>query len=424
MIHAYLFVKGVREANGGHGPNYKRIMETINRVAGTNITVHHTLGNQVDIFKSHIWRCNGICRQRMPFYGWVKRTSNRAPDSTDYWWSKHNETCKGKFVKVSEPKNGAKKSKIEMMTTQAFSGGTCQPTATIVSGALNNVDGRPTSSDKMFGEKPSEGTDRSKGQTKVTEASSSWDEIDDDILIYSVQNTIIEINDDANDECLDNNDYDHNKTRPTVHSTVRVNSKNTIKRQLLNELDENDFNIEMIDNEFDDMFNENIGQSTDSLVIDDVFDAKKLMTDFNDVNNISTNDPTDFVNRDMEIVKCPICEDRTPRFVLSFHLNECENIRVKTQTKVLPFYTSNGILTATTTEVDSDKEQNTIGQSATEGNGVEVPDDIETIIIDSDSEDSASEECSCPVCNVPVVCTQINQHLDICLQTNRETDSD
>lgn len=39
MIHAYCFVLGIREGNGGHGPNFKKIMHGINRIAGTNITV-------------------------------------------------------------------------------------------------------------------------------------------------------------------------------------------------------------------------------------------------------------------------------------------------------------------------------------------------------------------------------------------------
>lgn len=39
MIHAYLFILNVREGNGGHGPNFRRIMTNINQAAGTNITV-------------------------------------------------------------------------------------------------------------------------------------------------------------------------------------------------------------------------------------------------------------------------------------------------------------------------------------------------------------------------------------------------
>lgn len=115
MIHAYLFIQNIREGNGGHGPNFKRIMENINRVAGTNITVYHTFHDEVNLYKTHIWRCNGLCQHRKPFYGWVKRTCNRAPGPNDNWWAKHHETCSGTFVKVSqpEPKNKAKKAKTE-----------------------------------------------------------------------------------------------------------------------------------------------------------------------------------------------------------------------------------------------------------------------------------------------------------------------
>ena len=39
MIHAFSFVLGIREGNGGHGPNFCKMMESINKSAGTNITV-------------------------------------------------------------------------------------------------------------------------------------------------------------------------------------------------------------------------------------------------------------------------------------------------------------------------------------------------------------------------------------------------
>lgn len=145
MIHAYLFIQNIREGNGGHGPNFKRIMENINRVAGTNITVYHMFHDEVALYKTHIWRCNGICQHRKPFYGWVKRTSNRPPGPNDNWFAKHQETCTGctyihihshshlhqkcvhvlifvlplsytgQFVKICqpEPKSKAKKAKVD-----------------------------------------------------------------------------------------------------------------------------------------------------------------------------------------------------------------------------------------------------------------------------------------------------------------------
>ncbi|XP_055907539.1 DNA-dependent metalloprotease SPRTN-like [Eupeodes corollae] len=111
MIHAYCFVLGIREGNGGHGPNFKKIMHGINQVAGTNITVYHTFHDEVNVYKTHWWRCNGSCQHRSPFFGYVKRTSNRAPGPNDFWWGQHLNSCGGTFMKIKEPEKPAKKTK-------------------------------------------------------------------------------------------------------------------------------------------------------------------------------------------------------------------------------------------------------------------------------------------------------------------------
>lgn len=103
MIHAYCFVLNIREGNGGHGPNFQKIMYAINKVAGTNITVYHTFNDEVDLYKQHWWRCNGVCQDRSPFFGYVKRTCNRAPGPNDIWWSRHMQNCGGTFMKIKEP---------------------------------------------------------------------------------------------------------------------------------------------------------------------------------------------------------------------------------------------------------------------------------------------------------------------------------
>lgn len=50
-----------------------------------------------------MWRCKGKCRELAPFYGYVKRSMNRAPGKNDLWWAEHEAKCGGEFEKISEP---------------------------------------------------------------------------------------------------------------------------------------------------------------------------------------------------------------------------------------------------------------------------------------------------------------------------------
>lgn len=109
MIHAFNFIRGIMEANGGHGQNFIAKMQEINRIAGTNISVYHSFHDEVELYKKHWWRCDGICRNQKPYYGYIKRTSNRAPSKNDFWWNQHVNTCGGKFIKVKEPEKTEKK---------------------------------------------------------------------------------------------------------------------------------------------------------------------------------------------------------------------------------------------------------------------------------------------------------------------------
>ncbi|CAJ0961791.1 unnamed protein product, partial [Mesorhabditis belari] len=114
MIHAYLFVTqrfSVRDGADGHGPMFQEHMGRINVAAGTRITIYHSFHAEVASFKQHWWRCEGQCREHRPFYGWVKRATNRAPGPNDSWWDKHKNSCGGKFEKVKEPDGYANKKK-------------------------------------------------------------------------------------------------------------------------------------------------------------------------------------------------------------------------------------------------------------------------------------------------------------------------
>ncbi|XP_069340780.1 DNA-dependent metalloprotease SPRTN isoform X1 [Eulemur rufifrons] len=111
MIHAYLFVTNNDKDREGHGPEFCKHMHRINRLTGANITVYHTFHDEVDEYRRHWWRCNGPCQHKQPYYGYVKRATNRAPSANDYWWAEHKKTCGGTYIKIKEPENYSKKCK-------------------------------------------------------------------------------------------------------------------------------------------------------------------------------------------------------------------------------------------------------------------------------------------------------------------------
>nr|XP_004659753.2 DNA-dependent metalloprotease SPRTN isoform X1 [Jaculus jaculus] len=111
MIHAYLFVTNNDKDREGHGPEFCKHMHRINRLTGANITVYHTFHDEVDEYRRHWWRCNGPCQHKHPYYGYVKRATNRAPSPYDYWWAEHQKTCGGTYIKIKEPENYSKKGK-------------------------------------------------------------------------------------------------------------------------------------------------------------------------------------------------------------------------------------------------------------------------------------------------------------------------
>jgi predicted SprT family Zn-dependent metalloprotease len=111
MTHAYLFMKGIESGRDGHGPKFLEKIEQINRKTGLHLTVYHTFHDEVDYYKTHIWRCNGKCQNEKPYYGYVKRSMNRPPGESDFWWQKHKSACGGMFIKISEPENYKKKNK-------------------------------------------------------------------------------------------------------------------------------------------------------------------------------------------------------------------------------------------------------------------------------------------------------------------------
>uniref|UniRef100_A0A1A8C865 DNA-dependent metalloprotease SPRTN n=2 Tax=Nothobranchius kadleci TaxID=1051664 RepID=A0A1A8C865_NOTKA len=111
MIHALLFVTQNNRDREGHGPEFCKHMNRINKASGTKITIYHSFHDEVDVYRQHWWRCNGPCQSRRPFFGYVKRAINRAPSSLDPWWEDHQRTCGGTYTKIKEPEGYRKKGK-------------------------------------------------------------------------------------------------------------------------------------------------------------------------------------------------------------------------------------------------------------------------------------------------------------------------
>ena len=118
MIHAYLYITRNFKDRGEHGDEFKKHMTRINQSASTNITVYHSFHDEVRNCRQHVWRCTGPCKHVPPFYGYVKRSMNRAPSKNDRWWSQHQQSCNGKFEKISEPESFKEKNKSKLNETK------------------------------------------------------------------------------------------------------------------------------------------------------------------------------------------------------------------------------------------------------------------------------------------------------------------
>ncbi|XP_027577154.2 DNA-dependent metalloprotease SPRTN [Pipra filicauda] len=118
MIHALLFVTHNYKDRESHGPEFCKHMRRINRLTGAHVTIYHNFYDEVDVYRQHWWRCNGPCQNRGPYFGYVKRSMNRAPSAHDLWWDDHQKTCGGTFTKVKEPEKFSKKSKHKTETAK------------------------------------------------------------------------------------------------------------------------------------------------------------------------------------------------------------------------------------------------------------------------------------------------------------------
>lgn len=142
-IHAYFFLTaGWQHSRGddgtGHGTGFLLLADAINNHGNFEITVYHTFHDEVESYRTHVWKCNGPCQTQPPFFGLVKRSMNRAPSASDPWWTKHELECGGSYTKIMEPdltktqlkalsakeRAGRQKNKIDKWVTKTTVGNT------------------------------------------------------------------------------------------------------------------------------------------------------------------------------------------------------------------------------------------------------------------------------------------------------------
>lgn len=127
MIHAYCMVNQIQDPDpSGHGAPFQKFMNGINSStvsdifrpsSGYNITVYHTMFNEVEYYRQHHWKCERCGVE-------VKRATNRRPQEADCWlnikpgggqecrdtrckWHMHLRHCGGEYIKIKEPEGYA-----------------------------------------------------------------------------------------------------------------------------------------------------------------------------------------------------------------------------------------------------------------------------------------------------------------------------
>ncbi|KAK4315436.1 hypothetical protein Pmani_013353 [Petrolisthes manimaculis] len=65
------------------------------------LLIYHSFRREVDMYRVHVYRCDGPCVKRRPFYGVLRRAVPRPPGPSDPWYERHRMECGGTFRKVA-----------------------------------------------------------------------------------------------------------------------------------------------------------------------------------------------------------------------------------------------------------------------------------------------------------------------------------
>ncbi|KPJ06860.1 Zinc finger RAD18 domain-containing protein C1orf124-like [Papilio machaon] len=476
MIHAFLFVTCKDQDRDGHGPNFKEHMYRINKLAGVNITIYHDFHDEVKLYQTHWWRCNGPCQKQKPYFGVVRRSANRAPGPTDYWWSRHQKKCGGTFVKIKEPE--------KTKSTKAKETKQNKPKENITKYINNNKD----LSNKNTLTKPSEGIKNNNNKTIIVAGNidTSVSQVDKKLPTNKVRNSI------DSRKSLQSNDVVETVRNVWTNKQLPVIKNNNI-----------DSNDRKTNSNTKAIVNSNKQKSRDSMInsppnkirkIDDYF--KNVVTTVlkdiygEDFKISESEKDKKLIASKIKLVHCPICNVQIKEDEINRHLDECLNKGIidkitKSNTKTEPTTSSeenkinvqinniktepidnNNVETPSSSDnsyivkkpikiepgcskdIDSELKHNcpccgkTIEKSVAEhldeclsffDNNTKIPEEgastsfiMETIVIDDDDDDILDEtqtfnatgtKSPCPCCLKMIEQNNMNDHLDICLSS-------
>ncbi|XP_025409666.1 sprT-like domain-containing protein Spartan [Sipha flava] len=300
MIHAYLFLTNNKDHRDrdGHGPEFCKHMYRINVVAGTKISIYHDFHDEVRLYKQHWWKCNGPCQYSRPFYGFVKRSMNRAPGPSDRWWANHQAICSGSFIKIKEPEGYGlkKKSTVPPVSKQS---------AVKYVNKITNFIKILDSPEKKISE------DKAKLYSKSIESNQQKVQLNSNLetIKLTVDSPLKNISENITNQdlCLVN---DETTLCPVCNDSVLTDWLN-IHLQNCSQLNEM-FGSEIVDTCRCPACNEKVSRT----LMNEHLDNCKILNNVFENVSVSSLDNSDYVN-------CPICDKKVKEMNINTHLDVC-----------------------------------------------------------------------------------------------------
>lgn len=299
-------------------------------------------------------------------------------------------------------------------------------------------------------------------KVEKVDGTSKWEIVDDDIQVRDDKPSLILINDSDDDDCvlaIDNINSSVPASRPPINNQSAGGRQAAIKQEILDSINEahidgedDESDIELIDDEFDDNLRNVAVELTDNRVIDDLFGTDTLMADFNEINDVIMKDSENRGQPNKEIITCPICQERMQRDQLDEHLDGCLGITTKVSLKAVSSVRSRpttsaataaaatssalkserqilqecGYDDATITRILRDKREE---RAYNERILTEMASDPATTSrarkpskaqLKVAAAAAVADRLPCPVCQGQIDADKINDHLDVCLSNETE----